>query len=461
MSKKKNKNKAVDIFDISVEEQKANAELFHDVEMGEASILDALNLKVKHAPVSQSEYTRQIAEACFGIKSASDEDVVENNYIDSINEAMNQTNVEACDDVINEVIDEIIAIEANDNVGEQVTTIVEETITHTETVVSVKEPEYVENDESKIEAPIDIIPRIRFRYNHSIGKMFVDDGWVATPISVCHSKTIELDEDMIPDGGDAYASLLSKIFFFIITTKHPSVIMSEESFNIKFGVFSKINFSRFIFFKNAGFVYVYVVEPEEIVNFYSVSEVFNMDNTELLRYCVATAYACNTVHNSFMYYDEDEVDSVMEDRHAIKELMDLIDTDEKTEYAGHNVSGDVISRMQVKDLLSFVSDTHNTLDELLDEIEDDDDDEDDDDIDDTDEDDDNDDESDDSYDEDDVNVNDFPDIDDLTTGTDDIDQKMEEEEPIETIISKVEASVTRTVTNNSNNDMILPIVRRR
>ena len=64
MSKKNKKNK-VDYFNMTPEEQMANAEMFHDVEQGEVSFLDALNYKVPTGPIAQSDYTKQIEKACL------------------------------------------------------------------------------------------------------------------------------------------------------------------------------------------------------------------------------------------------------------------------------------------------------------------------------------------------------------------------------------------------------------
>jgi hypothetical protein len=198
-----------------------------------------------------------------------------------------------------------------------------------------------------------------------------------------------------------------------------------------------------------------------------------MDSSDILRYAVSAAYAANTIHNIFMYDDEDEVKSVMDARHSVKDLLKLIENDSATEYAGHNASGDVMNRMKVIDLQKFVNDTRCMLDNLID-VDEDDDDEDyedeeytdtDDEIEEDDSEEVYDEDEDDSEDDDDVDVNDFPDIEDMTTGTDDIDKIMEDVEPTESIVKKVETSVSHKVTNttsiNKSDNMVLPVIHRR
>jgi hypothetical protein len=251
-----------------------------------------------------------------------------------------------------------------------------EKIDNTQIDTSNDETDKKETDESKSDAITDKIPRIHFTHNSVIGKMLIDDGYVATPITICATSSIELNKENIPEDDDAFGELISKIYHYIITCKHPAVIMSKETFEIEFSIFAKINFNRFKFFKHDDYVFAYVIDEKEIDNFYKVIDIYKMDNEATLRYIVGTAYACNTMHNIFMYNDEDEVLSVMGDRNSVKELIALIYDDPKTEYSGHNVSTDILSTMHVINLKSLISDMYATLDDLI-ELEDEDDDDDD------------------------------------------------------------------------------------
>lgn len=467
---KKNKNRDVDYFNMTPEEQMANAEMFHDVEQGEVSFLDALNYKVPTAPIAQSDYKKQIEKACLGLKDEDDEDtytaeidaVIQRDEIKDDNSDNECTNgyIPYMSLIDNSFLDQFPDSDDEDD---------DEDITNNDdddddnVVIDIDEPLDLGGtnctSSDVVDEKSDSIPRIRFTYNPIIGKMLIDDGLVSTPVSVIHTSSIQLHADKIPEDSDGYAAMMSKIFYFIITCKHPAVIMSEDTFEIEFSPFSKINFNKFIFFKNDGFVYVYILDEGESDNFYSVSDVFNMDEDELMRFAVGAAYASNTMHNIFMYNDGDEVESVMEVRHSVKELLEIIENDPDTKYAGHQSSGDVLSKMHVNDLQSFVSDVYSLLDDLI--VSDDSDDEDDFDEEDTD----------DNID-DDVDINDFPDIDsNMKTETDDIEQLLDSIDNDENYILKhtvksdmVSVTETTTIdkvkTQDSDDDMVLPIIHR-
>lgn len=436
---KKNKKRKVDYFDLTPEEQMANANMFHNVEKGEASFLDALNYKVPTAPIAQSDYTRQIERACLGIKETDEETSYFAEVDNVISDASRSNNHSTTDD---------------DN-----------TIPYTYTDSHEDKPDvnvYInENDTDEDKITDDGLSRVHFHYEPIVGKMIITDGLVSTPVSVCHTSAIDINQELIPDDDDALGHMLSKIFFYIISCKHPAVIVSEDAFEIECSMYAMININRFIFFKNNGFVYAYIIEEDERDAFYSVMDIFNMNNEELLRYVIGAAYAVSNVNSIFQYNDEDEVESLMEARHDIKGLIKLIDEDPETQYAGHNATRSVMNRLGVVNLQKTVEDVRGLLDNLTDEIDDDDDDEDDyiEDI-----------ESDDEDDDDDIDVTDFPDI-DMATNTDDIDDMLECIEPTESVISMTKTTSTETVeavvgiekveATDSDDDMVLPVIHRR
>lgn len=442
---KKNKKDIMDYFDLTPEEQMANADMFHRVEQGEASILDVLDFKISSSSTTtQSDYTRQIERACLGMV----EEDSDASYIAEVDKVISDNSIT---DIITDVINEEINTDpSSDTVKLTCSSLYGEFVT--------EESDSINDDVTVDDTANPIIP-LHFYYQPITGKMMIDDGLVSTPISVCHTSSIELDPSKIPADEETFGEMLSKIFYFIITCKHPAIIMSEDTFEIEFGMYSKVNLNKFIFFKNNGYVYGYVLKDGEADNFYSVIDIFNMNNEDILRYVVGAAFASNTMHNIFMYNDEDEVDSVMEARHSIKEFMNLVDEDDGTVYAGHNEGfRNTLDRMNVPDLQSIVFDVRNLLEDL---IECDEDDEEEDDVEEEYE-DFNDiytDEIDVAYgdDFDDIDINDFP-VDDMMTNTDDIDQMMEDIEPTESIINN---HIEKVETNNSDGEMVLPIIHRR
>lgn len=462
MSKKNKKNK-VDYFNMTPEEQMANAEMFHDVEQGEVSFLDALNYKVPTGPIAQSDYAKQIERACLGMIEKDEDET----YISEVDHAIGYVSEES-DDTMESANDEDEYDDNTDDCDDESDEIIIPTNTPVYTSYSEvksefgiykdpdEEKELVINDSVKAcnneadssiaDKDVEGIRPIYFMYEPIVGKMIIDDGLVPTAISVCHASSINLNDENIPDDSDAVAQLISKLFYYIITCKHPAVIMSEETFEIEFSLFEKINSNKFVMFKNNGFVYIYIMDEYQINNFYSVTDIFNMDDRDTLRFMLVAAFAAKSPHNIFMYDDEDEVDSVMDARHDVKYLLKLIDNDPDTKYAGHNACGDTLSRMKVTDLQTFIQDIYDTIESLIDFDSDEDDE--DDGYDDSDE-------SDEFEDDDDIDVTDYPDI-DMTTDTDDIDQMLENIESTDDILaSKVDS------TDSADEDMTVPVIHRR
>lgn len=457
---KKNKKHKVDYFNMTPEEQMANAEMFHDVEQGEVSFLDALNYKVPTGPIAQSDYTRQIERACLGVIEKDEDET----YLSEVDHAIGfvtdepdvDKNISNMDDNTNDVEvtekEYISYSEVKSDFGIYKDSDVEEEVT----IDNCAKGNVIENNvtETRTKEKDERIAPIYFTYEPIVGKVIIDDGLVPTAVSVYHSTSIQLQEENIPDDSDTVAQLISKLFYYIITCKHPAVIMSEETFELEFSLLEKINVNKFVLFKNNGFVYVYVMDEEEINNFYSVTEIFNMDDNDLLRFMISTAIASKSPHNAFLYNDEDEVDSVMEARHDVKYLMNMIYSDSDTRYTGHYASNDILNRMGVTDLQTFTQDVYDLIENLTVTMNDEDNDPDTD-------------IEEDFDDEDDIDVTDYPDI-EMTTDTDDIDQMFEELESADDILaSKIETTVTQTSTiikandTDSDDDMTVPVIHRR
>ena len=477
---KKNKNKKKNQFDyynMTAEEQKANAELFSDYEEGEASFLDALNYKVPSAPISQSSFTKQIEAACLSMntnKTNETEEVEENNdesnnyYFNELDSVISNNHVEShdTDDVIEDDTDEDVDNDdiENNNIYYCDDLVPDNNINDEET----DEEEDVDDKVEDTKRSIDI-PMIHCRYNNMTGRIIIDDEAIATPVSLICTSTIEIDKEMIPTDPDEYSTIINSIFYYIISCKHPSAILSEDAFEIKFGIFKYINSNRVIFFRQNGFVYVYILDEDMRDTFFDIADVVNMDEDRFIRYVVGAAYAANTMHNTFMHDDEDEVESVMEERHNINDIIEYIESNFEVDHVGHDNSGDVFTRLHVMNIDTFVPAIRTKLDDLL--------------MADDDEDDEEETEDDgssydysrvdhsaieeleefDDYDDDDIDVDDYPDNEDLATNTDNIDQMMENIESTEDIINSKksnDSTVEKVATNESHNNMTVKIHRR-
>ena len=417
---KKNKNRKFDYFDMSYEEQIANAQMFNDLEEGTVDITQIGDYVVPEAPFGQSDLNRQIENRLLGKEDDSDRDpirdAVENiygtqdeedsGYYDGNNIFFDPDPVSA------KVTEKKVATSSKPQPSVSTVT----TVDHASaTVTTVKQEQ---------ESPKCTIPEITCRYNRNIGKLFVDDGLVSTPISAFFGFTTEIDTAMIPSDADELGELMSSIFYYIISCKYPSVIMTEGTFELEFSIYQDVNINKFMFFRNNGYVFVYVIQEDAIDNFYSVFDDLkstNIPEEEMqIRFMLGAALAAGTVHNIFPSEDDDEVDCVMDIRHDIKGLLKLIDEDPDTEYAGHNSgNGSVWKNLRVIKFNEFQRAVRQKLTDLEPYEED---------------------EDEDDYNDEEFNVgnvpdgesdeesedDDFPDIIDSKTGTDDIDRMMDE-----------------------------------
>ena len=483
MGKKKNKkNNNRDIFNPTYEEQMANADLFYAMEKGEITMLDFLGHKIKERnDYTEQDYSDQLEAAYRRQEKDRAAHALSNTRPDereAYNTPRENEDVESYRNSVSETAEEPVIEEYSyDSNGED-----SETETMEETTMEVYSYDSNGDDEYEEEIVDDnsTIAKVHFGYEPVTSRLLIDDGLISTPVSVICTTSIGLKEEHIPDDSDVYAKLLSKLFYYIIACKHPAVIMSIETFELEFSLFSRINFNKFVFFKNEGLVYAYVIDENEVDNFYAPTNIFKMDNNAILSYVIGVASAASSLHNAFMYDDEDEVDSVMNARNDVKGLIAMIEQDSKTEYAGHNASGDVLSRMQVTDLVTFIDEVRVEMDELtdvyddevdIDDIDDDDDDDiDDEESDDEDETEDDDDASDDDNDDDDddIDVTDYPDIDSSDIEDyGDIDSLMESMQSLQenskgskTVVETITKS-TVTIDKTNDDNMVLPIIHRR
>ena len=456
MGKKHNKkkNNFYDYIDMSPEEQKAGAIRLDEYENGEISFLEAIGYKESEAPRNKSNLNKQI-EAAY-INRVKEEGKLQNNRNNSYNDYNNDRYMEEDDDNVdnNQVYDN------DDNEPEY------EEEKHEEVNSNNTDENTTSNQNSSGTEIIHHIPQIHCYYNNMTGRCIIDDEAIQTTISPVYTTAIGIDESFIPDSEEEFKTLTSGLFYYIMTRKHPSVIISEEAFKIHFRIYNSINSNRIYFFRHNGLVYIYILDEEMHDNFYKIFDIINMSKEDTIRYFIGATIASDNMNNIFMAHDEDEVSSVMEERHNIKDLLMFIEQEFETEYSGHDSSSDdIIDRLRVFNFDTFESKIRSHIEEFIsyDEDNEDEDDGDIDNYDDYDIDDEKDEDV--SYieeDDDEINVDDFPDIDELKTNTDDIDQRMEDDEPVENITQNVQVIEKVTTTDSSTkNNMTMPIHRRR
>ena len=458
MGKKHNKkNRDLnDCLDLSPEAQKEGAIRLDAYEDGEISFLEYINYTEPTSTRHRSDFSRQL-EYAYMSKATKDE--IEQNYYREENDNNDDDNDQYTDRYPNNYNDDEYYYDNDQEIKEPddiTDDVMEEYIQsyHINNETDENVNEYEDTNKMNIEPPI-YIPQIHCRYDDITRRVIIDDDAIQTNISLVYSTAIDIKEELIPDDMDEFSTLVSRIFFYIITCKHPSVIVTENAFAIEFGKFKEINSDRILFFRHNGLVYIYILDEYMRDNFYSITDIAMMDKSEFIKYLIGASFISNNMNNKFMSNDEDEVDVIMDERHDIKNAIKYIEQNFDVVYMNNDTSncGDPFNRLKVFNYEKFVTGVRYTIDDFAIEDEEDDDDEeieyddynyemvnenDDVDVDEVDE------------EADDVDINDFP-IDD------DNDTLMENTETVENTSNIEKVATTNT---SSNENMTMPIIHR-
>ena len=218
-----------------------------------------------------------------------------------------------------------------------------------------KEPEY---------------PTVKIRVDEPTGHCFINDGIVDTPINAIVAWTSYINLDLVPTDKDELTSLMSMLYFHIITAKYPSCIVTIDEFNGMFNGIESVNPNKYVFFKQGNHVFIYLLEEGACEHFYSVFDVFNLSKEQQIQFVAGAALAANTAHNAFPAADEDEVERVIEIRHDIENLLNIIINDPDTKWSGSDAAP--MDTLHVIDLTQFKAAAIDELSDLFDTDEDDD-----------------------------------------------------------------------------------------
>ena len=414
------KKKYKDIFDVSPEEQKALMDAFSDLEKGEKSILDVVQYEVPTSPKRHvGNYVHQIEDALFGEDDVSEDE--SENYDESYPDRPLVTEYEKVIGIQNTEPNEVPKppTETEDERVQRMAMKIAQ-----DRINELAKTSKNSNDDSEAST----VPRITFKYNNTVGRMIIDDGLISTAVSVMHTSMVKSDPEYFPDGDEAFGEFMSKIFFYIVACKHPSLIVDIKTFELEFNMFESLS-KKFVFFKNEtlGKVFCYVLEENATKNFYHVESEFKLDKIGLYLYAICTAYTVGTVHNIFQFEDEDEVMSVMNARNDVKSFIKLIESDPETKYSGHNYSShDIYKSLRVINHEKFIMDVRTLLDDSL--LDDEDDDE------------------------------DYGDIDDMF---DNINEEESETDETEVdVLGESNKSTIETVPPNKDDSFIMPTIRK-
>lgn len=225
--------------------------------------------------------------------------------------------------------------------------------------------------ESKIEPKFN---KIDIHWNMFFNAAVIDDGVIShyfnldeiksfNPFADGNCELMNLVSGDLDD--DEAGSIFSELFYYIITKKVPTMIISESEFELGFGIFSKVN-SKYVFFKKDSYVLIYTIDKDEYDEFYNL---MGLDSDfipiEVIKAMVNVAKELDKSSLKFTFTQSYLVDVLVDFSHENIDLfIDMVSKD--AEFAGHQSftsSSDVWKRLRVLDFDTFVSSVEDKLKE--------------------------------------------------------------------------------------------------
>ena len=139
--------------------------------------------------------------------------------------------------------------------------------------------------------------QIKFRFIEDLNRLVIDDGLAPTSISIdyVHSTAIK---DMEYDD-DYTGNTVSLLYYYILSTKHPYMILTKEEFVNIFRNVASYNTQNISLMEiNDKYVAVYLVDKEtHEVLLDKIPEIYEFNNKEMLQYMLTIAINSGSIHN--------------------------------------------------------------------------------------------------------------------------------------------------------------------
>lgn len=294
MGKKKKKQR--DSWDLTAEEQMELADAFYEAEKkGQLLKLDKDG--------KASKFTENGLEA--GIEELIHQRLVASEHKNDEN-LTNNTNDEP------EMFDELVDDFDNDEESEEVESY---------------DADDSEDDElsDQVTTPVSINTsnQIKFRFIEDLNRLVIDDGLAPTSISIdyVHSTAIK---DMEYDD-DYTGNTVSLLYYYILSTKHPYMILTKEEFVNIFRNVASYNTQNISLMEiNEKYVAVYLVDKEtHEVLLDKIPEIYEFNNKEMLQYMLTIAINSGSIHNTFFYDQETYIEKLIDYTKSYTNLDDL------------------------------------------------------------------------------------------------------------------------------------------
>ena len=294
MGKKKKKQR--DSWDLTAEEQMELADAFYEAE--KKGQLLKLNKDGKASKFTENGLEPGIEELIHQRLVASEHKNDEN--------LTNNTNDEP------EMFDELVDDFDNDEESEEVESY---------------DVDDSEDDEltDQVTTPVSINTsnQIKFRFIEDLNRLIINDGIAPTSISIdyVHSTAIK---DMEYDD-DYTGNTVSLLYYYILSTKHPYMILTKEEFVNVFRNVASYNTQNISLMEiNEKYVAVYLVDKDtKEVLLDKIPEIYEFNNKEMLQYMLTIAINSGSIHNTFFYDQETYIEKLIDYTKSYTNLDDL------------------------------------------------------------------------------------------------------------------------------------------
>ena len=165
--------------------------------------------------------------------------------------------------------------------------------------------------------------QIKFRFIEDLNRLIIDDGIAPTSISIdyVHSTAIK---DMEYDD-DYTGNTVSLLYYYILSTKHPYMILTKEEFVNIFRNVASDNTQNIILMEiNDKYVAVYLVDKDtNKVLLDKIPEIYEFNNKEMLQFMLTIATNSGSIHNTFFYDQETYIEKLIDYTKSYTNLDDL------------------------------------------------------------------------------------------------------------------------------------------
>ena len=165
--------------------------------------------------------------------------------------------------------------------------------------------------------------QIKFRFIEDLNRLVIDDGLAPTSISIdyVHSTAIK---DMEYDD-DYTGNTVSLLYYYILSTKHPYMILTKEEFVNVFRNVASYNKQNISLMEiNDKYVAVYLVDKDsKEVLLDKIPEIYEFNNKEMLQYMLTIAINSGSIHNAFFYDQETYIEKFIDYTKSYTNLDDL------------------------------------------------------------------------------------------------------------------------------------------